>query len=399
MIALGILALLAAPATNTPPAPPADPASSTAAAPPEVTETVPFGGDRWVIRGGETRPEQHLGRDGLWVKGAALWVKDVELLDGTLEFDVSVSGERGFVGAAWRLQDEGDYEAFYVRPHMSGNPDATQYTPVYHGVAAWQLYHGEGYSAPVQLKTHEWMHVKIVVSGTQAEVYLDSEKPVLFIRELKRLPRPGRIGLVATGAGAAHFANFTYSLAETPPLKAPPANPAPGPEAAPGIIRTWRLSSAFDEAALDGKFVLGEADIRHLTWDPSHAEPNGLVNIAAQRSIGSKSDTVFARVTIRSDRIQVKKVFFGYSDRVKAYSNGRLIYSGTNVYQSRDYRFLGTIGLFDALYLPLRKGENELWFAVSESFGGWGLMARLEDEDGVSLIAPAGASLPGASVP
>ena len=31
------------------------------------------------------------------------------------------------------------------------------------------------------------------------------------------------------------------------------------------------------------------------------------------------------------------------------------------------------------LYLPLKKGRNELVLAVSEVFGGWGLMGRLEE--------------------
>jgi len=61
------------------------------------------------------------------------------------------------------------------------------------------------------------------------------------------------------------------------------------------------------------------------------------------------------------------------------YLNGTLIYSGENMYQSRDYRYLGTIGLFDNIVLPLQPGDNELWFAVTESFGGWGIKARIND--------------------
>ena len=46
---------------------------------------------------------------------------------------------------------------------------------------------------------------------------------------------------------------------------------------------------------------------------------------------------------------------------------------------TRDYRFLGSIGYWDRLYLPLVPGENELVLAVSENFGGWGLQARLAE--------------------
>jgi sugar lactone lactonase YvrE len=46
------------------------------------------------------------------------------------------------------------------------------------------------------------------------------------------------------------------------------------------------------------------------------------------------------------------------------------------MYQQRDPSFLGIIGLFDAVYLPLKQGDNELMLAVFESFGGWGFMCR-----------------------
>jgi hypothetical protein len=35
--------------------------------------------------------------------------------------------------------------------------------------------------------------------------------------------------------------------------------------------------------------------------------------------------------------------------------------------------------------LPLKKGDNELWLAVTENFGGWGVKAAFDDMDGISL--------------
>jgi hypothetical protein len=52
---------------------------------------------------------------------------------------------------------------------------------------------------------------------------------------------------------------------------------------------------------------------------------------------------------------------------------------------SRDYRFLGTIGFYDKLFLPLKKGDNELWFVTSENFGGWGVKAKFENMEGILL--------------
>jgi len=44
---------------------------------------------------------------------------------------------------------------------------------------------------------------------------------------------------------------------------------------------------------------------------------------------------------------------------------------------------LGTIGLFDRVFLPLHRGENEVLFSVTEDFGGWGIMARFDDMNGI----------------
>ena len=65
--------------------------------------------------------------------------------------------------------------------------------------------------------------------------------------------------------------------------------------------------------------------------------------------------------------------------------NDDVLYVGNNTYRSRDYRYLGTIGFFDSVYLPLKKGDNQLWIAVGENFGGWGLQARFEDASGIRV--------------
>jgi hypothetical protein len=77
------------------------------------------------------------------------------------------------------------------------------------------------------------------------------------------------------------------------------------------------------------------------------------------------------------DRPGPVRLRFGFSDRVLVYLNGRPVYKGRAEWRSRDPRFLGTVGLFDELILPLRAGENEVWMAVSEDFGGWGVVAAI----------------------
>ncbi|HXI01732.1 MAG TPA: hypothetical protein VNI57_01020, partial [Candidatus Saccharimonadales bacterium] len=349
-------------------------------------QSVEFTSPRWEIRGGEARVEQHLGRESLYLKGGTVTLRDVDFLNGVIEFDIAVTGKRGFVGAVWRLQDDDDYEEFYIRPHQSGNPDACQYTPVYGDLAAWQLYYGEGYGAPVKYRFDAWMHVRIVVSGKQGEVSIDSNDPVLYIRDMKREAAPGKIGVTAAKFAPAWFSGFSYTPMDAPALKIP--DPAGPPRiSAPGHpVERWMVSTPFAEASLAGKYVLTPSDTRDLSWVDARTEPSGILNLASVRRIAEKSDTVFARVTVRSDRVRVRKISFGFSDRAKIWFNGRLVYGGDNGYLTRDYRYLGTIGLFEDLYLPLRKGDNEILFAVSESFGGWGLLCWIDDLEGIDLL-------------
>jgi hypothetical protein len=43
-------------------------------------------------------------------------------------------------------------------------------------------------------------------------------------------------------------------------------------------------------------------------------------------------------------------------------------------------------GLYDELILPLHAGDNQVWIAVSEDFGGWGVLMQLPDVDRPEVI-------------
>lgn len=343
---------------------------------------VPFDSPLWKIEAAESRVEEHLGRQSLFLKGGAAVLDGVQLTDGIIEFDVAFGPERGFCGVGWRVQDGGNFEHFYLRPHQSGQPDAMQYTPNFHRLSAWQLYHGEGYGAALDLPFRQWIHVKIVISGSQAEAYVDSDAPVLFMHELKHEVRPGGVGLVVSNFAPAHLSSFEYQVLEGPPLQGSAPETADAP---PGTVAEWSVSSAFDAARLDGRFSLTEDDRNGLSWQTLAAEGSGIANLARVQGTAEGADTTFVRLLVSSDDEQTKPIRFGYSDRVRVYLNGQLLYSGNNTYRSRDFRYLGTIGLFDALPLRLAAGENELLFAVSETFGGWGIQAAFPDRDGIRV--------------
>jgi hypothetical protein len=118
------------------------------------------------------------------------------------------------------------------------------------------------------------------------------------------------------------------------------------------------------------------------------SEQTGITNLARVNGLGEAADTVFTCLRIKADKAGVKQLKLGYSDRATVYINGKAVYQGDNTYMSRDYRYLGTIGLFDSVYLPLEEGENEVWIAVTEAFGGWGVIGQLEDLEGIEVMAP-----------
>jgi hypothetical protein len=315
-------------------------------------------------------------------------LRDVTFQDGTIEVDIATAGTRAFVTVLFRTRADGDGEVFYLRPHKSGLPDALQYAPGFNGSAAWQLFSGPGFTAEAQIPRNEWIHVRLDVAGKQARVYLNhSSQPALEVKELKRGIERGAIG-VSGGVTGAHFAGFTYRPAASPVQAVPAAAPLD-----PRIVSRWEISEAFDAAEHGSETVA-----RPVKWQPVTAEPPGMVVVDRYRgnpSAGPRAPVgvpvpgrklVLARANIASDREQVKKMHFGYSDEVTVYLNGRRLFTGRSNFLLRDETFLGILNVEgDALYLPLQKGDNELILAVAEVFGGWGYICRLADLDGISL--------------
>ncbi len=342
-----------------------------------------FSSDKWEIDAAESRIENHLGKESLYIKGGVAVLKDAEFLNGIIECKVAFTGARGFMGLVWRFQDRYNFEEFYVRPHQSGKPDANQYTPVFNGLPGWQLYYGKEYSAPVKYKNNEWNHLKIIISGKYAEFYInDMNSPAFFVSELKREVKSGLIGVECGNFAPAHFTDFRYTSVDNPEFAGTPKL-INKPE--PGTVVKWQVSNHFNEAELDEKYILDSDDKDGMNWTAIECEHTGFVNLARVQGTPDGLNTAYARVVIDSESDQIKKIRFGYSDRVKVFVNDKLVYGGQNNYMSRDYRYLGTIGLFDELYLPLKKGTNEIRFAVSESFGGWGITAKFDNLEGINL--------------
>ncbi len=350
--------------------------ATTAEAQTTEADVVPFASPRWNRAAADASLVEHMGRSALLLRSGRVTLEDFDFENGIIEFDIALPRERGFVGVEWRIEGPGDFEHFYLRPHQSGNPDACQYTPVFHGVSGWQLYTGPKHTAAIPFSYDRWTRVKIVVWEGRAAIHVDSEAPRL-VADLLRETHAGKVAISVPGFAPAHYSNFRVVALDEDPFESPPA---PRTEQPQNVPTYWSVSSAVPEATLAGKTSLDASVLSALTWSELEPEPNGVANLARVQAVAANADTCFARVRVESDAERLVPIEFGFSDRVRVFLNGRLLFQGDDSYLTRDYRFLGTIGYFDRVVLPLREGTNEVVFAVTESFGGWGVQARFEDD-------------------
>lgn len=345
---------------------------------PAAAEEIPLTKENWTFTSDRSGVVSYQGAPALSLYNATSWLNDYKFEDGVIEFKVAFPKDRGFVGIKFRAADPDSYEHFYLRPHLSGMPDANQYTPVFHGNSGWQIYFGPRYSTPVDYPYGEWIDVKLVVSGDAMDVYVNSDEPVLHVDDLKRDAAGGAVGFDAFLTQA-----FVREVRISPLNGAAPKGEAAAPPESPAsLIAEWTVSEP--TAPVAGPAALERA-LDAASWRKLAVEDNGVANLGRIGASEEGRNTILARLSVRADAATTKRLDFGYSDKVVAFVNGAPVYAGDNTYVTRDYRYLGTVGLFDSLLVPLKEGDNEIVFAVEEAFGGWGLIAAFEDMNGIEI--------------
>jgi len=361
------------------------------------TLSVPPDSPRWDLEG-QAKATEYQGRKCLFLDGGAAVLKDFEMRDGMIDVDVATPAIRGFFGMQFRIANDGaNAEWIYLRQHKSGLPDAMQYTPVLNTGANWQLYNGPGFTGAVDIPKDVWFHLRLEVAGAQAKLYVkDMERAALVMNDLKSGVQKGQVALHVL-TGATYFSNFEIRTTPDAPWE---RHLPPMP---PDTLTKWGLSPSYDALARNLERPLSPSESGAIRWQDVEAEPPGFVVLYRYREaphlrVSFANDfskrlepqpgmkVVYARTSIDSDREQVKKLYIGYSDDVSVFLNGKILYRGRSAQYFRDPGFLGIVNPEnDAVYLPLKKGRNELMLAVSELGGGWGFICRLVDlENGVT---------------
>ena len=144
--------------------------------------------------------------------------------DGVIEVEVASElvenapdYARGFIGLTFRIDKDGRFESIYLRPTNSTADDQVRRN---HSVqyVAYPDYRfdrlrqesPEKYESYAELDLERWMHMKIVVSGAKAELYLDGNpRPALIVNDLKLGPsQRGGVGVWLESGTVAYFRNL-----------------------------------------------------------------------------------------------------------------------------------------------------------------------------------------------
>ncbi len=315
--------------------------------------------------------------------GALMHLKALDFTDGTIEFDIELP-EQGFVGIRFRQsEDHSVGEDFYIRSFWPVNPrnrTLTQYTSMVDSLSLWDL--TDDYQAPAPLYQNRWNHVKLVVNGRQMRVFVN-DTAVLHVPVLESARTTGKLSF----SGNAIFANLVVRPNATEDL---PATAGYDPtQYDPYYLRDWSVTKPVDFLA--GRDVV-DTDLPDSTtgWKPIHAEHRALVNLskAFGKTPIDERRLVWLKTRITSDTRQTKRLALGFSDEVWVLINGQLLhvdknYFGTPAMKEPRGRCTLANTSFD---LPLRAGENELMIGVANYFYGWGIIARLNDNQ--ELILP-----------
>ncbi len=349
---------------------------------------IPMEADSWTFQSKDVEFVTHKNIPA--IKGlngnAQFFLNEFIFTNGTIEFDVDLY-QSGFIGISFRMGDNRlDAENFYIRAFWPVSPNTRttlQYATVVDTMSLWDL--TDEYQAPAKIHQGDWNHVKLVVSGAQMLVYVnDMDTPSMHVPRLEGRLRTGGISLSGTGI----FANLEINSEDTEDL-----SPKPGfdPTAYdPRYLRNWQVTRPID---FDYGLDITQNDIPDSTtsWISIHAEHRALINLSSPfgRTFYKPSNgdrrLVWLKSELTSEITQDKELKLGFSDEVWVFINGQLLLVDKNHFGTPGMKEpLGRCTIDNtSINLPLQEGTNEILIAIANDFYGWGMIARLNDMDGI----------------
>jgi hypothetical protein len=339
--------------------------------------TVPLNADNWAYKEGKAAFITHQSRPAMKIildknhTGAVL-LKNLSFTEGTIEYDVELADNKAFAPIYFRWQDTANHECFYLRNYRAGNPlahDAVQYAPIMKGAWLWDLYFE--YQNRADFKVGQWNHIKLVVSGRQMQVYVNSDStPTLQVPRLEADVTSGTLGF----DGNVIISNLVIKPNQVEALPSAPDITDNDPR----YLRNWQVSAPVTiPQGVDYSTDL--YPVKETVWEPIEAERKGMVNLSRRFGKSEARRIVWLKTTVQAAAAQRKELALGFSDDVWVFLNGSMVYADKNTYNAYIRKEPdGRISVENAtIPLSLQKGDNELLIGVANNFFGWGLIARL----------------------
>ncbi|MEM7391491.1 MAG: family 16 glycoside hydrolase [Verrucomicrobiota bacterium] len=171
-------------------------------------------------RGREIQFTDYKGQPALFSRSSLVYAPELKFHNGTIEVDIAIPradaiGDAAkYVGLAFRVQNDSDFEMIYFRPHRSGEADALQYAAAgtdYHWLTLDRTAPGR-YTSPASVPWNNWFRVRVDVEGDRAQVFLNSNPTAaLTIKDLKHGDSAGAVGLYSKMGRSAWFSNLKVS--------------------------------------------------------------------------------------------------------------------------------------------------------------------------------------------
>lgn len=293
-------------------------------------------------------------------QGASLVIlTPLHLAQGRIEVDIGAEGA-AYAGVAFHIADTCNYELAYAQPHTSGQWDALQYDPIFHGSNTWQLVYGPNAQAPATVPPQTWFRLSVEFSERQARIRVGEQAP-LVVPRLEHVHGSGGVGLWTYLP--AHFA--ALQVWDDAPLDLSGISGAP--EAAPaGYVTEWFL---------EGFGVVA-------------CEPSGILNV--NRYLPSTVREVRLVRWLEAQSELDLDMYVGYSDELTLEVDEQAVFSGKHVFHSSPrWEERGYVEARERVQVALAPGLHRLTatLRMTEPFG-FGMVLDLGE--GSKALLPAG---------
>lgn len=309
-------------------------------------------------------------------------LKNFNFTNGTIEFDARLADGSflNTIGINFHQKDIFNFESLYLRTQPDEHElrnDAIQYAPYIHGVNLWDIM--KPYRGYAVIHNEGWNHFKLVISGFQMLVYINSYQPTLKVPRLEGDFYSGALSF----DGNAIFANLVVKLDVTENLS--PSEGLDWTDNDPAYIRKWEVTNPL-YLSKNQELTIEDLPKDTTAWQSIVAERHSLINLSRKfqgpefTSYPISRRYVWLKTTIHSNLKQNVKMQLGFNKEVYLFINRNLLYVDKNEAGKSFQKFPG--GLLDiantAVVLPLKEGDNELLIGIAVKDYAWGIVARME---------------------